>query len=127
MACDTLVLWSPIPAGSVFKIKAAGNKTQFSIVVGTTLNDANQPVIPFANLVPGPAQQIVSAGQRWLFSPIVALFKELTPGVTVEAWVEDPNGAPVSLPDAAGAAQPLHCHWTFTKKGARGLDIFVAA
>ena|ERR1700741_1462933 len=125
--CDNIVFWSPVPAGSVFKIKAAGDKTAFTIVVGRSRNGAPKPVIPFADLVPGPAQQVINAGDRWSFTPVISLFSSVTKPVTVEAWVEDAAGAPVTLPDDAGAQQPLHCNWSFTAIGGTPLKIFVAA
>jgi hypothetical protein len=125
--CDTIVFWSPVPAGSVFKIKAAGDKTAFTIVVGRSRNGTPKGVMPFADLVPGPAQQVVAATDRWVFTPVISLFHAVTTPVTVEAWVEDAGGTTITLPDDAGAQQPLHCNWTFTAIGGHPLKIFVAA
>jgi hypothetical protein len=125
--CDPVVFWSPVPAGSVFKIKAAGDKTAFTIIVGRSRNGTPKGVFPFADLVPGPAQQVISAGDRWIFTPVISLFHTVPAPVTVEAWVEDAAGATVTLPDDAGAAQPLRCSWSFTAIGGNAIKIFVGA
>lgn len=77
--------------------------------------------------MPGPAQQAISAGDRWAFTPVISLFHSVTEPVTVEASVEDGNGNTITLPDDDGAAQPLLCGWTFTAMGGNVLKIFVAA
>ncbi|HEU4888068.1 MAG TPA: hypothetical protein VFV49_09290 [Thermoanaerobaculia bacterium] len=125
--CDNIVFWSPVPSGSVFKIKAAGDKTSFTIVVGRSRNGTAKPVIPFGDLVPGPAEQVVNAGDRWSFTPVISLFHTGTDPVTVEAWVEDGAGTTLNLPDDNGAPQPLQCSWTFNTVGGNALKIFVAA
>jgi hypothetical protein len=125
--CDNVVFWSPVPAGSVFKIKAAGDKNAFTIIVGCSLNGSLKPVMPFADLVPGPAKQVISAGDRWAFTPVISVFHTVSEPITVDAWVEDGSGNTISLPDDAGAPQPLKCSWTFTAVGGNALKIFVAA
>ena len=105
--CDNVVFWSPVPAGSVFKIKAAGDQNAFTIIVGRSRNGSLKPVIPFGDLFPGPAKQVINAGDRWVFTPVISVLHSVPQPVTVDAWVEDSAGNPISLPDDAGAPQPL--------------------
>jgi len=125
--CESIVFWSPVPSGSVFKIKAAGDKTAFTIVGGRSRNGTSKPVMPFSDLVPGPAEQVVNTGDRWSFTPVISLFQDVPQAITVEAWVEDGNGTTISLPDDSGAPQPLNCTWAFSAMGGNVLKIFVAA
>lgn len=125
--CDNIVFWSPVPSGSVFKIKAAGDKNVFDITVGRSMNGANQTPFGFTALVPGPASQQVVSGQRWVFTAVVSLFSTPTNPVTLDAWVEDAAGNKVQLPDANGAPQDLVCDWTFAAMGAGMVKIFVGA
>jgi len=125
--CDNIVFWSPVPSGSIFKVKAAGDKNVFDITVGRSMNGANQTPVGFKSLVPGPASQEVVSGQRWVFTCVVSLFSTPSNPVTLDAWVEDAQGNKVQLPDADGAPQDLDCDWAFATVGANMVKIFVGA
>lgn len=127
MPCDNIVFWSPVPAGSVFKIKAAGDKTAFTIVVGRSRNGSPKPVIPFRDICPGPASQVINAGDRWSFTPVISVFHTPPQPVTVQAWVEDSAGNVLKFSDDDGNAIQLKCDWSFNTIGGNALKIFVAA
>jgi hypothetical protein len=125
--CDNIVFWSPVPAGSVFKIKAAGDINTFDVTVGRSMNGGHQTPFSFEQVVPGPASQTVAQGQRWVFTAVVSLFTTPANAVTLNAWVEDPAGTKVQLPDANGAPANLECDWSFATDGASLIKIFVGA
>jgi hypothetical protein len=125
--CDNIVFWSPVPPGSIFKIKGAGDINTFDVTVARSLNGKAQTPFGFKQVVPGPASQSVAKGERWVFTAVVTLFTTPTKPVTIEAWLEDPTGKKVQLPDADGKAVDLSCMWQFASTGASLIKIFVGA
>jgi hypothetical protein len=125
--CDNIVFWSPVPAGSIFKIKGVGDVNTFDITVGRSRNGAHQTPIGHKQIVPGPASQSVAAGERWAFTVVVSLFSTPPDPVQINAWLEDAGGKKVQLPDANGAPADLLCSWVFASDGASLIKIFVGA
>jgi hypothetical protein len=125
--CDNIVFWSPVPAGSIFKIKAAGDINTFDITVGRSMNGKPQTPFGFKAVVPGPASQAVAKGERWVFTAVVSLFDTPKNPVTLSAWVEDSTGTKVQLTDADGDSANLECEWQFAAAGASLIKIFVGA
>ena len=125
--CDNIVFWSPVPAGSIFKIKATGDVNVFDITVGRSRNGGDETPLGHKQVVPGPASQSVAKGDRWTFTVVMTLFNKPKSPVSLKAWLEDGSSAKVHLPDATGAPTDLHCEWEFTTPGASLIKIFVAA
>jgi hypothetical protein len=126
-SCDNIVFWSPVPAGSILKIKGAGDINVFDVTVGRSMNGAHQTPFGFKQVVPGPASQVVGKSERWVFTAVVSLFGTPKQPVTISASVEDAAGKKVQLPDANGALADLDCQWQFAAPGANILKIFVGA
>ena len=117
MACGTLIRWSPVPAGSKFKIKATGDDDAYSIAVGVAKKGKKRPTIRHDAIDPGPAERpeppnTIEAGDRWSFVPLITFFHEPDEPTTVEAWIEDENGKIVEVDGAPGQKRLAKCDWT---------------
>ncbi len=125
--CPNLVFWSPVPAGSTFKVQASGDQNVFDVTVGRGLNGVQQTPLGFNAIVPGPASQPIAAGDQWSFTPVVALFATPLNPVTLTAWIQDAAGKDVVIAGSGGAASvTLRCQWQFASEGAQMIKILVA-
>ncbi len=126
-SCDSIVFWSPVPGGSVFKIKGTGDQNVFNVTVGCSRNGGHETPFGHKQVVPGPASRVVVKGERWVFTVIVALFSKPPNPVVIEAWIEDTAGGTVTLPDADGTPSNLRCQWKIASVGSNMIKIFVGA
>lgn len=124
MACGTLVIWSRVPVGSVFKIRARGDQDLFNVMAGVVLNGQARPMLRHEQIVPGPASIDVDApGQRWIIRPAVILTADPEDPVELEAWIEDQNGNVVQVPGGAGDLEDARCEWSIDEDALSPLTV----
>ena len=123
--CDNFVFWSPVPAGSTFKIKATGDTATFRVRTERSRNGEDLPDWMTNDLVPGPASQAIAATDRWDFTTTMTLTSAPNAPIKLEAWVEDGAGNDVQIPGPDGP-MTLRCDWEFDAVGASVVEIVVA-
>lgn len=116
MACGTLVIWRPVPAGSIVKAQASGNDNKFNVTIGINRNGTAESPWRHDDLVPGPAETTFEAGDRLVLNPVIVLFDDDDDGVTLEVWIEDPEGNPVEVRASGGTTAEAKCSWTVTQE-----------
>lgn len=118
MACDTLVLWRPIPAGSVLKASATGDDTAYDVVIPWSRKGVDQSPFRHADIDPGPETLVYQTNDQVALNPIVTLFRDLDGPVSLKIRIDDPDGNPVMViapegPDAPKVAAA--CEWQISK------------
>lgn len=124
MACGTLVIWSRVPVGSIFKIRARGDVNLFNALAGVVLNGQSRPMLRHDDIVPGPAEIAIDGPrQKWIIRPTVILTGDPDQPIELEAWLEDTAGNVVQVPDGADGLEDARCQWSIDEDALSPLAI----
>jgi hypothetical protein len=120
MACDTFVLWRPVPAGSVLKATATGDATAYDVVIPWSRKGDDQLPFRHASIDPGPAMLVFQTNDQVALNPLVTLFRDLDAGTfaSLKIAIEDPDGNPVMVMAPEGPEAPkvaASCEWQISK------------
>lgn len=109
----TRVIWDPAPSDCIFKIKAAGDEHLFNVFASVSMNGQTRDQLRHDDIVRnGPAEvRVTAAGQRWVIKPTLFLSADPDDPITMEAWLENPDGTIVEIPIGGGKTQKAQCQW----------------
>ncbi|MEA2488854.1 MAG: hypothetical protein QOH21_646 [Acidobacteriota bacterium] len=115
---DTLVLWRPVPAGSVLKASATGDETAFDVVIPWSRKGVDQIPFRHSDIVPGPQILVFQTNDQVALNPIVTLFRDVDQPLSLKIVIEDPDGNPVMVmaPEGPGAPKvAAACEWQISQ------------
>ena len=110
MGCGTRVIWDPVPKGSTFKLKATGDEHLFNVFASVSLAGETQKPLRHGDIVPGPAELVISGKKRWVIKPTLFLSADPEEPVVMTAWLEN-QGKIVQLKDDDGSLFDAKCEW----------------
>lgn len=111
MPCGTRVIWDPAPGDCTFKIQASGDEHLFNVSASVSVNGASRPPLRHDDIVHGASFDIGGKGQRWVIKPTVVLTADPDQPVVLRAWLENPDGSIVKIPDFDGGQIEARCEW----------------
>jgi hypothetical protein len=102
MNCGTLVIWNPVPDGSVLKAKTRGTNNNYDARIRVVPNHDPSIFWDRPQLDPGPASKPINAGDQLTVMPRVVIAGADPATVTMDIWVEK------------GGAKVRECTWQVT-------------
>ena len=117
MNCDNFQVWRPLPVGSKFVISGSGDETLFNVSVGVNANGKPEAFWRHDDIVPGPKERTIGAGDICTFNIMAVVTTDPPAGTPVEL------DAHIELPD--GSTHPdFDCAWSFLHAGQFPITIF---
>ncbi|MDP9190648.1 MAG: hypothetical protein M3P06_02985 [Acidobacteriota bacterium] len=113
MACNPLIIWRPIPAGSRFIPKTSGDDSVYDVVVFVTKNGQALEKLRHAEIAAGTAEVPFVEGDQFVFDVALTLMNKPANSITLDLQVVDTNGAAVSVADGTGGQRPASCSSAF--------------
>ena len=130
MACQSLMIWRPVPDKSTFQAKVTGDDNFFDVQMDAVCSGQPPTTIPHDELTPGPAEVPINAGAHCTFDLLLNITTKPPAGtpVIVDLRIVDGDGKVVQVGDGHGGTRPAQCASQFTEAtGEQPVGIVVVA